>query len=305
MKIEMTMSRWMSLRSRAVPGDRPRHAPAHALPSAESPKAKKIPNHRRIPERHATHGPVRIATKMRQRLVRMNQAPRIPEGADLLVTRESVWQRGARMVRSPAFGVAAAAYLVCAWVLFGAPTSPHTADGSPAHNADIDPRTARATVSGSKPSLGRTEAPNGLAPEGHIDPQFFAALQKTLSDLDQQGGHEQLKYPQQSVDEAMPLADQAVPESDTSVPEASAIASSEPAVVNPSGQANDAPAPATSVPEAVVKPSGEAAEAPAPETPAPEASAIASTEPAVVNPSGQAPDAISQQPLGPLPGPAA
>jgi len=251
---------------------------------------------------------------MRQRLVRMNQAPRIPEGADLLVTRESVWQRGARMVRSPAFGVAAAAYLICAWVLFGAPTSPHTADGSPAHNADIDPRTARATVSGSKPSLGHTEAPNGLAPEGHIDPQFFGALQKTLSDLDQQGGHDQPQYPQQGVDEAMPLVDQAVPAPATSVPEASVMASSEPAVVNPSGEANDAPAPATSVPEAsaipssepaVVNPSGQAADAPAPEPPAPEASAIPSSEPAVVNPSGQAADAISQQPLGPLPGPAA
>jgi hypothetical protein len=253
----------MSLRSRAVAGDRPRHAPAHALPPAESPKAKKIPNHRRIPERHATHGPVRIAealgarrtsTKMRQRLVRMNQAPRIPEVADLLVTRELVWQRGARMVRSPAFGVAAAAYLVCAWLVFGAPTSPPTADGSPAHNADIDPRTARTTVSGSKPSLGHTEAPNGLAPEGHIDPQFFAALQKTLGDLDQQGGHDQLKYPQQGVDEAVPLADQAAPGSDAPVPEASAVAPSPPAAANANGQTVDA---------------------------------------------------ISQQPLGPLPGPAA
>jgi hypothetical protein len=293
MKIEVTTSRWMSLLSRPVAGDRPRHAPAHALPPAESPTAKKIPSHRRISERHATHDRVRIAevlgarrasTRMRQWLVRMNQAPRIPEVADLLVTQELVWQRGARMVRSPAFGVAAAAYLVYAWVVFGAPTSPPTADGSTAHNADIDPRTALTTVSGSEPSLGHTELPDGFAPEGHIDPQFFAALQKTLGDLDQQGGHDQLKYPQQGVDEAMPLADQPAPESDTSVPEASAIASSGPAVVNPSGEGADAPAPDSSVPDV---------------------SAIAPQPPAVVNPSGEAADAISQQPLGPLPGPAA
>jgi hypothetical protein len=266
---------------------------------AENAKAKKIPNHRRIPERRATHGPVRIATKMRQWQARMKQAPRIPEVADLLVTRESVWQRGARMVRSPAFGVAAAAYLVCAWAVFGAPTSPPTADGSTAHDADINPRTARTADSGRTPSLGHPEAPNGLAPEAHIDPQFFTALQKTLGDLDQQGGHDQLKYPQQDVDETMPLADHAAPEADTSVPEASAIASSEPAVGNPSGQAADAPAPDASVPDVP------AAEAPAPDTSVPNVPADAPHSPAVVNPSGQAADAISQQPLGPLPGPAA
>jgi hypothetical protein len=89
----------------------------------------------------------------------------------------------------------------------------------------------------------------------HIDPQFFAALEKTLSDLDKQTDHDQLKYRQQGGDEPTPLVDQAdAPPSDTSVPEASAIAPPAPAAANPNGQTVDA---------------------------------------------------ISQQPLGPLPGPAA
>jgi hypothetical protein len=245
--------------ARAIAGDRRGHVPAHALPRAERPKVKKTPN-RRKPKRHAAQDRVRTAealgarralTKMRQWLVRVNQAPRIPEVADMLVIRESVWQRGARMARSPAFGVAAVAYLVCAWVVVGAATSPPPADGSTAHNAGINPRTAPTAVSGSTSSSRRTEEPDGDAPEVRIDPQFFAALEKTLSDLDKQaGGHDQLKYRQQGVDEPTPLADQAdALASDTSLPEASAIVPP-PAVANPNGQTADAPASDTSVPEA-------------------------------------------------------
>jgi hypothetical protein len=260
------------------------HVPAHALPPAERPKVKKIPN-RRKPKRHAAHDRVRTAEaldarraliKVRRWLVRVNQPPRLPEVADMLVIRESVWQRGAYMARTPAFGVAAVSYLVCAWVVVGAATSPPPADGSTAHNAGINPRTARTAVSGSTLSSRRTEERDGVAPEVHIDPQFFAALEKTLSDLDKQTDHDQLKYRQQGGDEPTPLVDQAdAPPSDTSVPEASAIA--------PSPQTADGPASDTSVPGA---------------------SAIAPSPQAVAKPNGQTADAISQQPLGPPPGPA-
>jgi hypothetical protein len=270
MKIEMTVSRWLPLLARATAGDRRGHVPAHALPPAERPKVDKISN-RRKPGRHATHGRVRTAealgahrasTKIRQWLVR-EQAPRIPEVADMLVIGESVWQRGARMARSPAFGVAGVVYLVSAWVVVGAATSAPPADGSMAHNAGINPRTApttvpgraSTTVPGSAPSSWRTKEPDGVVAGVHIDPQFFAALEKTLSDLDKQTDHDQLKYRQQGGDEPTPLVDQAdAPPSDTSVPEASAIAPPAPAAANPNGQTVDA---------------------------------------------------ISQQPLGPLPGPAA
>jgi hypothetical protein len=321
MKIEMTTSRWLPLLARATGGDRRGHVPAHALPPAERPKADKISN-RRKPERHAAHGRVRTAealgahrasTKIRQRLVR-EQAPRIPEVADMLVIGESVWQRGARIARNPALGVAGVVYLVSAWIVVGAATSAPPADGSMAHNAGINPRTGSTSVSGSTPSSWRTEEPDGVAAGVHIDPQFFAALEKTLSDLDNQADHEPLKYRQQGGDEPAPLVDQAdASPSDTSVPEASAIAPPAPAVPNPNGQTADAPASDTSVPEAsaiaprapaVANPNGQTADAPASDASVPEASAIAPRAPAVANPNGTV-DAVSQQPLGPLPGPAA
>ena len=297
MKIDPATRRWLPLPVRAAAGDRRGHVPAHALPRAERRKVDKIAN-RRKPQRHAVHGRVRAATalgahrastKIRQWLVR-EQAPRIPEIADMLVIHESPWQRGARMARSPAFGVAGVAYLVSAWVVVGAATSPPPADGSTAHNAGINPRTASTAVSGTRPHGGvrrswLTEEPDGVAAGVHIDPQFFAALEETLSGLDKQADHDQLKYRQHGADEATPPADQAdAPASDTSVPEASAIAPRAPAVANPNGQTADAPASETSVPEA---------------------SAIAPRAPAAANPNGQTADAISQQPLGPLPGPAA
>jgi hypothetical protein len=316
------MSRWLPLLAHATAGDRRGHVPAHALPPAERAKVDKISN-RRKPGRHATHGRARTAealgahrasTKIRQWLVR-EQAPRIPEVADMLVIGESVWQRGARMARSPAFGVAGVVYLVSAWVMVGAATSAPPADGSMAHNAGINPRTASTTVSGRTPSSWRTEEPDGVAAGVHIDPQFFTALEKTLSDLDKQADHDQLKYRQQGGEEPTPLVDQAdAPASDTSVPEASAIAPPAPAVSNPNGQTADAPASDTSVPEAsaiappapaVSNPKGQTADAPASDTSVTGASAIAPRPPAVSNPNGQTADAISQQPLGPLPGPAA
>jgi len=60
-----------------------------------------------------------------------------PEVADMLVIGESVWQRGARMARSPVFGAAGVVYLVSAWVVVGAATSAPPADGSMAHGAGI------------------------------------------------------------------------------------------------------------------------------------------------------------------------
>ena len=255
MKIDPATRRWLPLPARAAVGDRRGHVPAHALPRAERPKVDKIANCRK-PQRHAVHGRVRAATalgagqastKIRQWLVR-EQEPRIPEVADMLVTGESVWQRGARMARSPAFCVAGVVYLVSAWVVVGAATSAPPADGSMAHNAGINPRTASTTVPRSTPSSWRTEEPDGVAAGVHgvaagvhIDPQFFAALEKTLSDLDKQADHDQLKYRQQGGDEPTPLVDQAdAPPSDTSVPEASAIAPPAPAVANPNGQTADA-----------------------------------------------------------------
>jgi hypothetical protein len=225
--------RWLPLFARAIAGDRRGHVPAHALPSAERPKVKKTPNHRK-PKRHAAHdrvrteealGARRALTKMRQWLVRVNQAPQIPEVADMLVVRESVWQRGARTARSPAFAVAAVEYLICALVVVGAATYPPPADGSTAHIVGINPRTAPTAVSGSTSSSRRAEEPDGDAPKVHIDPQSFAALEKTLSDLDKQAHHDQLKYRQQGVHEAPPSPTKRdAPASDTSVPEASAIA---------------------------------------------------------------------------------
>lgn len=225
--------RWLRLFVRAIAGGRRGHVPAHGLHSAERPKVKKTFN-RRKPKRHAAHDRVRTEealgargalTKMRQWLVRVNQAPQVPEVADMLVIRESVWQRGARTARSPAFGVAAVEYLVCALVVVGAATYQPHADGSTAHIVGINPRTAPTAVSGTTSSSRRVEEPDGDAPQVHIDPQSFASLEKTLSDLDKQAHDDNLTYRQQGVSEAPPLADQAdAPASDTSVPKASAIA---------------------------------------------------------------------------------
>jgi hypothetical protein len=237
--------RWLPLFARAIAGDRPGHLPAHALPSAERPKVKKTPN-RRKPKRHAAHdrvrteealGARRALTKMRQFLVRVNQAPQIPEVADMLVIRESVWQRGARTARSPAFSVAAVEYLICALVVVGAAAYPPPADGSTAHIVGINQRTAPTAVSGSTSSSRRAEEPDGDAPNVHIDPQSFAALEKTLSDLDKQAHNDHVKYRQQGVSEAPPLADQ--PDAPASVPGASAVAPP-PAVAKPNGQTADA-----------------------------------------------------------------
>lgn len=247
--------RWLPLFARAIAGDRRGHVPAHALPSAESPKVKKTPNHRK-PKRHAAHdrvrteealGARRALIKMRQWLVRVN--PQIPEVADMLVIRESVWQRGARAARSPAFGVAAVEYLICALVVVGAAhpppadgSTPPPADGSTAHIVGINPRTAPTAVSGSTSVSGRAsssrraEEPDGDAPKVHIDPQSFAALEKALSELDKQAHHDQLKYRKQGVHEAPPPAGQA--EAPASVPEASAIAPP-PAVASPNEQTAD------------------------------------------------------------------
>src|SRR3984957_8757961 len=313
MKIDLATRRWLPLPARAAAGDRRGDVPAHARPPAERPRVDKISN-RRKSGRHATHGRVRTAealgahrasTKIRQWLVR-EQAPRIPEVADMLATGESVWQRGARMARSPAFGVAGVVYLVSAWVVVGAATSPPPADGSTAHNAGINPRTASTTVSGTRPSSSRTEEPDRVAAGVHIDPQFFAALEKTFSDLDNEADHDQLKYRQQGGGEATPPADQSdAPGSDTSVPEASAVAPPGPAVANPNGQTPDAPASDASVPEAsavappgpaVANPKGQPPDAPASDASVPEASAIAPRAPAAANPNGQTADPTSQQP---------
>jgi hypothetical protein len=158
---------------------------------------------------------------MRQFLVRVNQAPQIPEVTGMLFIRESVWQRGARTARSPAFGVAAVEYLICALVVVGAAAYPPPADGSTAHIVDVSPRPVSTAFSGSTSSSRRAEEPDGDAPKVHIDPQSFAALEKTLSDLDKQAHHDHVKYRQQGVSEAPPLADQ--PDAPASVPEASAI----------------------------------------------------------------------------------
>jgi len=61
---------------------------------------------------------------------------------------------------------------------------------------------------GSTPSSWRTEEPDGVAAGVHIDPQFFAALEKTLSDIDEQADHDQLKYRQQGGDEPTPHVDE-------------------------------------------------------------------------------------------------
>jgi hypothetical protein len=253
--------RRLPLFARAIAGDRRGHVPAHALPSAEHPKVKKTPNSRK-PKRHAAHdrvrteealGARRALLKMRQWLVRVNQAPQIPEFADMLVIRESVWQRGARTARSPVFGVAAVEYLICALVVVGAAAYPSHADGSAAkypppaegstaHIVGINTRTAPIVVSGSTSSSRRAEEPDGDAPKVHIDPQSFAALEKALSDLDKPAHHDQLKYRQQGVSEAPPRVDQ--PDAPASVPETSAIApppsDGPPPVAKPNGQTADA-----------------------------------------------------------------
>jgi hypothetical protein len=325
MKIKVTMRRLFPLLARAIPGDRRGHAPAHALPPAERPKVKRIPNLRK-PEHHATRdrvrtaealGARRVSTKMRQWLVRVNLVPRIPEVADVEVADtqvicESVWQRGARIAGSPAFGVAAAACLVCAWVVFGEPTRQPPADGPTAHGAGINPRTAHPRVSGSAPSSRHTEVPHGDAPDVHIDSQFLATLEKTFSDLDRQAGHYQPKHQEPGGDEPGPLANQTdAPASDTAVPEAAAIVPHAPPVANQDGQAVDAPASETPIPgaaaiaphpPAVANQDGQTADAP---VSAPEEPAIAPLPPAAANPNGTTADAISLPPLGPPPGPAA
>jgi hypothetical protein len=272
--------------ARALARGRRGHVPAHALPPAERHKPKRTRNGRK-PKRHAVHDRVRTATvlgarralsKLRQWALRTSPVLRIPDVADMLVIHESVWQRGARMAATPAFGVATVAYLVGAVVVVGAMSSPTPTDGPTTHNAGIDPLTAPAAVSDGASSSRRPDEREDAVPALHIDPQSFAALQRTLSDLDKQADQGQPKYRQQGVDQAD------IPASDTALPEASVVAPP---------------------PDAVADPNAQTADTPAAHTPAPEASAVAPPPDAVANPNGQTGGAVSQPPLGPLPGPAA
>jgi hypothetical protein len=241
--------------------------PAHALDPGERHQHKRI-HHLRKPKPHGAHNRARTAeavgarltfTKLRQWLHPTNRAPRIPDVADMLVIHESMLQRAARMRWTQAFGVTVVAYLLITWVVAGVATSSPPADGPTAHIAGIDPRTA---VPGGMSSSRRPEERASDVPDMHIDPQSFAVLERTLSDLDQQAGQSQPTYRQQAVDLPTSLAG-----------------------------ATDAPA--------------SAPEAPPSDTSVPEAPATAPPPQVIPNPNEQAADATDQQPLGPLPGPAA
>jgi len=274
---------------RSLARGRSGHVPAHALASAERHQQKRI-HHRRKPKPHGVHNRAGTAealrarltfTKLRQRLDPTSRAPRIPDVADMLVIHESLWQRAARMSRTQAFGVTAVAYLLVNWALAGVATSAPPADGPTAQIAGTNPRTS---VPGGMSSSGRPEERAGDVPDMHIDPQSFAVLERTLSDLDQQAGQSQPTYRQQAVDLPTSLAGATdapasapeAPPSDTSVPEAPATAPPPQVIPNPNEQAAGATASATAPPPQVV-----------------------------ANPNEQAAAATDQQPLGPLPGPAA
>lgn len=254
-------SRTMGLR-RSTAG---RHASAHALPPAERSKFEAIFSGVK-PKRRGAHARVPAAdvsdkrpalARARRRLVRVRaqQPRRLPEVAEMLAT-ESVWQQGARVVGTPAFGVAAVAYLTCAWIAVG---SGGSSEELPAlRNAGNSPRTAPTAFRGVAPSSAPNHETQGAAPPAvEIDPQFFAGLRRVFESIDERTGYDQPSYPQQEVDDTTPAAEQA-------------------------------PA---SVPLVV----------------APAAPDIAPPTQAVVTPIELTPEAeaIGQQPVGPLPGPAA
>lgn len=126
-----------------------------------------------------------------ERLIRVIHAPQFPDvGADMLVTRESDWQRGARTARTPAFGVAVITYLVAAWVVSAA-TSPRSTEGPTPGGTGITPPTGLTTVPGSSSGSGLTDASDGPASaDVRVDPQYFANLQKVLGDLDGQASQD-------------------------------------------------------------------------------------------------------------------
>ena len=234
MRIELT--------TRRRPPRRRGHVPAHALPPAERHKPKRTRN-RRKPKWHAVHDRVRTATvlgarralsRLRQWALRTSPVPRTPDVADMLVIHESVGQRSARMARTPAFGIATVAYLAGAVVVVGAMNSPTPTDGPTTHNAGIEPLTAPAAVSDGASSSRRPDEREDAVPALHIDPQSFAALQRTLSDLDKQADQGQPKYRQQRVDQAV------IPASAPALPEALAVAPPPDAIADPNAQTGGA-----------------------------------------------------------------
>ncbi|MEZ0054091.1 hypothetical protein ABIA30_005131 [Mycobacterium sp. MAA66] len=168
------------------------HPPAHSLPPVERRKLKATHSHR-MPAQHAAGG--RLASTVlfvRQdlaqplaRLIRVIQAPRIPDvGADMLVTcHESVWQRGARMARTPAFGLAVITYLAAAGVVSAA-ISPLLAEGPAAGGAGPAPPMGLNIVPVSSSGSGLTGASGGPASaDVRVDPHYLANLQKVFGDL--------------------------------------------------------------------------------------------------------------------------
>jgi hypothetical protein len=271
--------------------------PAHALDPGERHQHKRI-HHRRKPNPHGAHNRACTAeavgarltfTKLRQWLHPTSRAPRIPDVADMLVIHESMWQRAARMSWTQAFGVTVVAYLLITWVVAGVATSSPPADGPTAHIAGIDPLTA---VPGGMSTSRRPEERASDVPDMHIDPQSFAVLERTLSDLDQQAGQSQPTYRQQAVD--LPTSLAGATDAPASAPEAPASDTTVPEALSSATTVPEAPASDTSAPEALSS-----------ATTVAEAPATAPPPQVVANPNGLAADSTGQQPLGPLPGPAA
>lgn len=264
----------------------PRHAPAHSLPRTKRPLIRAIPLPRVARHRLGTAGVRRLATELRQWPVPAEGAG-LPAVDDMLATR-SVWQRGARLPLTPAFGTAAAAYVVWALIVVGfAPENLRTDQVAPARDADSGQlnaprRDANAIQRVAPHRVPGNEEPVFAPPAEQVDAEFFSRLQSVVNGIEGQPGQPRPYQP----DPIQPVIEPAP----APVPDPLA------------------PVPPDVTPSPVLLPDGQVAEAPPSGPPLPPMPAVAPeapASPAVVTSSGQAPESAGQQALGPPPGPAA
>jgi hypothetical protein len=289
-----------------------RHTPAHALPPAETAKLKAILSAVK-PKRHGAHSAdVHAAEVSSERpasprvrrwpfRVRGQGARPIPD----MLAGESAWQQGARVVRTPAFGAAAIAYLASAWIAVGAMgPSPSPEEPPTARNAGTNPRNAPIAVLGTAPGMVPHQESDATPTATEIDPQFFANLQRVMDGINERAGYSGPGNSRQGSDETAPGRDEVF------APVAGAPAAPSPAqppglIVDPNGEpaAPLPPGPSELQPPAVIPDNHIAAVLP-PDASAPPQPAIAPPTQAAVIPDGSSlVEVVGQQPVGPLPGP--
>ena len=295
-----------------------KHYPAHSLPPTKRHLIRATPLLRGARNRLGAAAVRRVMAELRQWPV-PPEAGRLPAVDDMLVAR-SVWQRGARLTKTPAFGTAAAAYVVCAVIVVGFAPEHVRSDHAPtARDADSEQSNAPRRDANEIQRVAPYRVPGReepiVAPSAEqIDGEFFTRLQRVVNGFEGQPGQPRPYQP----DPIQPVIETAVaPALGPQAPlPPDAIA---PPMVGADGQIVEAPplgAPVPTMPAAVpeapaVVPQASAIATEAPpavsQAPvaAPEAPGAAPSSPADAISSGQAPESAVQRPSGPPPGPAA